>query len=148
MKKLLGILVLSLLLSSNAYALFKFGKEILPIITVPSGAQCELKNNKGTWSVVTPGEVTVKRSKKPLTITCIKDGFRKFTKIYSLKDERSILGNDQLGSDLSGAAGTALAGDLLTAGVETALALVKVGTYATNVRNGKGYIYIKLFKDE
>jgi|ETNmetMinimDraft_20_1059909.scaffolds.fasta_scaffold105683_2 hypothetical protein len=92
MKKAIGIIILSLLLSSNAYAfLIKSGEESLPIITAPPGAQCELKNNKGTWSVVTPGEVIVKRSKQPLTITCIKDGYTKFERFYNLKDPKTEL---------------------------------------------------------
>ncbi len=85
MKRFLMILVM-LLLSSNAYAFFiKSGSERLPIITVPPGAQCELKNNKGAWSVVTPGEVKVKRSKQLLKITCVKDGYKKITKSYNLQ---------------------------------------------------------------
>ena len=92
MKKVIAIIILSLLLSSNAYAfLIKSGEESLPIITAPPGAQCELKNNKGTWSVVTPGEVIVKRSKQPLTITCIKDGYTKFERFYNLKDPKTEL---------------------------------------------------------
>ena len=82
-------MVLGLLFCGNAYAfLMKSGKEGLPIITVPPGAQCELKNNKGALSVVTPGEVIVKRSKQPLTITCIKDGYKKFNKFFALKDPK------------------------------------------------------------
>ena len=47
MKQLLVILVLGLLLSGNAYAGLIFGKETLPIVTKPEGANCILKNNKG-----------------------------------------------------------------------------------------------------
>lgn len=35
-----------------------------------SGAQCELKNDKGTWFTTTPGSVTVRRSYNDLLVTC------------------------------------------------------------------------------
>jgi hypothetical protein len=39
-----------------------------------SGASCKLDNNKGTWSVRTPGSVTVHRSYDDLNVRCEKDG--------------------------------------------------------------------------
>ena len=146
MKKAIGIIILGLLLSTNAYAfLIKIGKEGLPIITVPPGAQCELKNNKGTWSVVTPGEVIVKRSKQPLKITCVKDGYKKFTRSYHLKDPKTKLSEDAIGysSDMIYSVGT---GDYLWAVLYTVDKLtLNYGTYATHKKNSKGFIYIKLF---
>jgi hypothetical protein len=35
-----------------------------------SGAQCELKNDKGTWFTTTPGTVTVRRSYADLLVSC------------------------------------------------------------------------------
>ena len=37
-----------------------------------------LKNNKGTWSVLTPDKIKVKRSKQALKITCTKDEYNLF----------------------------------------------------------------------
>ena len=45
--KLLGIAALILLMSGSAYAGLIYGKETLPIVTKPEGAQCSFKNNKG-----------------------------------------------------------------------------------------------------
>lgn len=40
-----------------------------------TGASCELKNDEGTWSAVTPATVMVRRSNKDLMVKCIKSGF-------------------------------------------------------------------------
>jgi hypothetical protein len=39
-----------------------------------AGANCDLKNDEGTWFVVTPGSVVVHRSNKDLQVTCKKSG--------------------------------------------------------------------------
>ena len=149
MKKAIGILILGLLFCGNAYAfLITIGTEKLPIITVPPGAQCELKNNKNALSVVTPGEVIVKRSKQPLTITCIKDGYKKFNKFFALKDPKEALSDVSyetvaLISDF--ARGDVFGIFLDGTSMALALGVNKFGTYATNKKNGKGFIYIKLF---
>ena len=66
-KKLLGIVVLGLLLSGNAYGIIKgAGWETLNIVSTPTNAKCKLTNNKGSWLVVTPQEIKIKRSKKNL----------------------------------------------------------------------------------
>ena len=154
MKKAIGIIILSLLLSSNAYAfLIKSGEESLPIITAPPGAQCELKNNKGTWSVVTPGEVIVKRSKQPLTITCIKDGYTKFERFYNLKDPKTELYIGDPIDDSAVILSDLGRGDIFGAVFKTSLIALnavtnKYGTYATNKKGDKAYIFIQLIKKE
>ena len=37
-----------------------------------NGAQCELKNSQGTWYVLTPGSVTVHKTKTDLNVFCKK----------------------------------------------------------------------------
>ena len=39
-----------------------------------SGAQCKLRNDKGTWFVTTPGSVTVHRSYQDVVVECSKAG--------------------------------------------------------------------------
>lgn len=39
-----------------------------------AGANCELSNSKGNWTVTTPGTVSVHRAKDDLNIHCTKDG--------------------------------------------------------------------------
>ena len=76
MKKLLGIVVLCLLLSGNAYAGLIYGKETVPIVTKPEGAKCSFKNNKGEWNIITPDTIKLKLSKKKLKVICNKDGYK------------------------------------------------------------------------
>ena len=40
-----------------------------------TGAQCKLRNDKGTWFVTTPGSVTVHRSYQDMVVECTKAGF-------------------------------------------------------------------------
>ena len=46
-----------------------------PLEEVP-GVLCTATNDRGSWSVVTPGVVAVERSAARLRITCRRDGFR------------------------------------------------------------------------
>ncbi len=39
-----------------------------------TGVQCKLINNKGSWTVITPGMTTVNRSYEDLAVTCEKPG--------------------------------------------------------------------------
>ena len=64
MKKLLGIVVLGLLWCNISNAALFYGKETLPVVSKPEGANCILKNNKGSWEVKTPATVKLKLSKK------------------------------------------------------------------------------------
>jgi len=41
-----------------------------------TGAHCVLSNGRGQWSVVTPGKVTVERSKHDIKVTCSKPGYQ------------------------------------------------------------------------
>ncbi len=90
MKKLLGIVVLGLLLSGNAFAGLIYGKETLPIVTKPEGANCILKNNKGEWNITTPDTVKLKLSKKKLKITCNKEGYKTKEKFISVGAKDSL----------------------------------------------------------
>ena len=44
-----------------------------------TGAHCVLSNGRGQWSVVTPGKVTVERSKHDMKVTCSKQGYQDVT---------------------------------------------------------------------
>ncbi len=49
----------------------------ITVATPPvTGAHCVLSNGEGQWSVVTPGHVTVKRSKKDMSVRCSKEGYQ------------------------------------------------------------------------
>jgi hypothetical protein len=40
-----------------------------------SGAQCEMKNDYGTWTAITPASTMVHRSNKDLIVRCVKEGY-------------------------------------------------------------------------
>ena len=90
MKKLLGIVVLGLLWCNVVNAALFYGKETLPIASKPEGADCILKNNKGSWKVTTPAIIELKLSKKDLEIVCKKDGFKTISINLPLKDKNDF----------------------------------------------------------
>ena len=90
MKKAIAILVLSLLWCNPSNAALFYGKETLPVVSKPEGANCTLKNNKGSWEVKTPATVKLKLSKKDLEIVCKKDGYKTKTITIPLKDKNDL----------------------------------------------------------
>jgi hypothetical protein len=57
------------------------------------GAQCELKNDEGTWSGVTPATVMVRRSNKDLMVKCTKSGFSDARANVVSKTKGNMFGN-------------------------------------------------------
>ena len=90
MKKLLAIIVLGLLFSGSADTAISFGSEKLLILTDQPGAHCVLTNNKGSWSVLTPDIVKVKRSKKKLNIVCNKEGYKETRTHHILRNTKEV----------------------------------------------------------
>ena len=39
------------------------------------GARCQLTNDEGSWTAITPASVMVQRSNKDLVVRCVKDGY-------------------------------------------------------------------------
>jgi hypothetical protein len=58
-----------------------------------TGASCELKNDEGTWTAVTPASVMVRRSNKDMLIKCTKDGFADARATAISKTKGSMWGN-------------------------------------------------------
>jgi hypothetical protein len=50
-----------------------------------SGANCQLSNTRGAWSVTTPGDVHVARSDSVLEASCTKDGWRDAREYFASK---------------------------------------------------------------
>jgi hypothetical protein len=61
------------------------------------GAKCDLTNDYGTFSVVTPASVVVHRSSKDLQVTCKKDGLPDATANVTSRATGSMFGNILLG---------------------------------------------------
>jgi hypothetical protein len=57
------------------------------------GAQCELKNDEGTWSAVTPATVMVRRSNKDLMVKCTKSSFSDARANVVSKTKGNMFGN-------------------------------------------------------
>jgi hypothetical protein len=74
MKRLLGIMVLCLTLSSCASTMSGNSQNIT-IASNVNGATCSLQNEKGNWSVQTPGSSVVTNSRENLTVRCQKNGY-------------------------------------------------------------------------
>ena len=150
-RKLLAIIVLGLLFSGNVNSAISIGSEKIVIITDQPGAHCVLTNNKGSWSVLTPGIVKVKRSKKQLNVICNKDGYKETVTNHKLRDSSAVDENSFLGLAEAGgwlAAGDAANAALATLESATEIFSSKFGTYANTFGNDKDKrqptIFIKL----
>jgi hypothetical protein len=89
-----------------------------------SGAQCELKNDKGIWYTTTPGSVTVRRSYNDLTVLC--------------KHDSSTPGVASVKSSTKGMAfGNILFGGFIGAGVDMSTGAAYDYPDIVNVRLGK-----------
>jgi hypothetical protein len=62
---------------SACASITKGTSQSVAINTAPvQGANCTLQNPSGTWTVVTPGSVTVPRTKNDINVKCEKTGFQ------------------------------------------------------------------------
>ena len=87
MKKLLGIVVLCLLWSVNAYS---EKQETIYVMSDPSNGECRLLNEKNDIKVNTPNKVKLTLSKEPLTISCTAPGKKLRPISYELNNKGSI----------------------------------------------------------
>ena len=58
-----------------------------------AGAMCELKNDEGSWSGVTPTSVMVHRSNKDLMVKCSKEGYQDARANVVSKTKSNMWGN-------------------------------------------------------
>jgi len=58
-----------------------------------AGAMCELKNDEGTWTGVTPASVMVHRSNKDLLVNCSKEGYKNARANVVSKTKSNMWGN-------------------------------------------------------
>lgn len=57
------------------------------------GANCELKNDEGAWTAVTPANVMVHRSNKDLLVKCTKEGYSDARANVVSKTKANMFGN-------------------------------------------------------
>lgn len=64
------------------------------------GASCELKNDEGTWTAVTPATVMVRRSNKDLMVKCTKSGLADARANVVSKTKANMWGNIIVGGGI------------------------------------------------
>ena len=74
MKKILSFLVSFILLTSCASTMSGSSQNITVTSNV-QGATCTLSNDKGTWTLTTPGSAVITSSRVNLALTCAKEGY-------------------------------------------------------------------------
>ena len=74
MKKIFGLIISCILLTSCASTMSGSSQNITVSSNV-QGATCSLSNDKGTWSLTTPGSAVITSSRVNLALTCSKEGY-------------------------------------------------------------------------
>ena len=74
MKKIITLLVSFILFTSCASTMSGSSQNITVTSNV-QGATCTLSNDKGSWTLTTPGSAVITSSRVNLALTCIKEGY-------------------------------------------------------------------------
>ena len=74
MKKILSILASFILFTSCASTMSGSSQNITVSSNV-QGATCTLTNDKGSWTITTPGSAVITSSRVNLALTCVKEGY-------------------------------------------------------------------------
>jgi len=99
-KKILGILVLGLILSSCASTM-SGNQQPVNISSNVDGAACTLQNEKGSWSLSTPGSAVVTNSRENLSVRCQKTGYQTaIVSVPSKHKDSATWGNVVLGGGI------------------------------------------------
>lgn len=93
-KKVLSVTLLAMALTSCASIVNGENQSVSVKTGEIKGANCTLKNNKGTWFVnSTPASVTVHRSYQPLDVSCAKPGYGYGDEMVKSKTKAMAFGN-------------------------------------------------------
>jgi hypothetical protein len=63
-------------------------------------ARCDLSNDEGAWTVLTPGSVMIHRSNKPLSVKCQKTGYIQDYSSVDSKTKANMWGNIIIGGGI------------------------------------------------
>tara|TARA_B100001250_G_scaffold401836_1_gene414187 strand:+ start:1809 stop:2333 length:525 start_codon:yes stop_codon:yes gene_type:complete len=100
MKKILMIFVLSFVLSSCASTM-SGNQQPVNISSNVNGAACTLQNEKGSWSLSTPGSAVVTNSRENLSVKCQKAGYQTaIVSVPSKHKDSATWGNVILGGGI------------------------------------------------
>jgi uncharacterized protein YceK len=103
--RLQKVLIIGLLANLGGCASIITGdSENVSVTTTPvADAKCELSNNRGTWSVDTPGTVNIKRSMSDLKIACKSKQGHTGSRIIGTSIKSTAAGNLLFGGVIGGA---------------------------------------------
>ena len=100
MKKLLGIMVMGTMLAGCASTM-SGNQQNVTITSNVAGANCSLSNDKGNWSVQTPGSALITNSRLNLSARCTKPGYQDaVVSIPSVHKDSATWGNVLLGGGI------------------------------------------------
>lgn len=103
---LIGLLALSTLTAGCSTLTADGTGQNLSVLTYTTdnkdltGATCELKNDEGTWTAVTPASVMIRRSNKDLMVKCTKPGLSDARANVVSKTKANMWGNIILGGGI------------------------------------------------
>lgn len=90
--------VWALLLLAACSTIIDGDSETLTFNSSPSGAHCKLnRNNETVGEVITPGQVTVRKSKDDIDVICTKDGYENSSAHLKSDIAAATFGNAILG---------------------------------------------------
>lgn len=94
MKTQVLIIAATCVLLGGCASIMRGSSQSVGITTPPvTGATCNLTSKEGTWQVVSPGAVTVERSKDDIQILCNKDGYQEAVAMIPSNFEGWTVGN-------------------------------------------------------
>ena len=100
MKKFLRILITGLMLAGCASTM-SGNQQNVTITSNVAGANCSLSNDKGNWSVQTPGSALITNSRLNLSARCTKSGYQDaVVSIPSVHKDSATWGNVVLGGGI------------------------------------------------
>jgi hypothetical protein len=94
MKTQVLVIAATCVLLGGCASIMKGSSQSVGITTPPvTGATCNLTSKEGSWQVVSPGAVTVSRSKQDMQVRCTKEGYQEAVAVIPSNFEGWTVGN-------------------------------------------------------
>jgi hypothetical protein len=91
-------MVAAAIMLTGCASVVKGSSQSINIATPPTaGANCTLSSKEGSWTLTSPGSVTVDKSKEDIQVRCIKPGWQDASAIIPSNFQGWTLGNILLG---------------------------------------------------
>ncbi len=69
------LIILSFLFLTSCASTMSGSTQNITVTSNVQGANCTLSNDKGSWTLTTPGSAIITSSRVNLALTCVKDGY-------------------------------------------------------------------------